>query len=73
MLIMRYCRQGVEVKDSQISIFADVIEEQLGVSCSALSGANIADEGTVRELVDGLQLAHPGLVQSPMRASARLR
>lgn len=29
---------------ADIHIFADVIEERLGVSCSALSGANIADE-----------------------------
>ncbi len=36
--------QGVDVKGSDIHIFADVIEERLGVSCSALSGANIADE-----------------------------
>lgn len=36
--------QGVDVHGSDIHIFADVIEERLGVSCSALSGANIADE-----------------------------
>lgn len=36
--------KGVEVKDGQINIFADVIEESLGVTCSALSGANIANE-----------------------------
>ena len=36
--------KGVDVKGSDISIFADVIESRLGVSCSALSGANIADE-----------------------------
>lgn len=29
---------------ADIHIFADVIEQRLGVSCSALSGANIADE-----------------------------
>lgn len=29
---------------ADIHIFADVIEKRLGVSCSALSGANIADE-----------------------------
>jgi glycerol-3-phosphate dehydrogenase (NAD+) len=34
----------VDVKGSDIHIFADVIEERLGVSCSALSGANIANE-----------------------------
>ena len=38
------CDQGVDVKGSDIHIFADVIEERLGVSCSALSGANIAAE-----------------------------
>lgn len=32
------------MKGADIHIFADVIEERLGVSCSALSGANIADE-----------------------------
>ncbi len=36
--------KGVEVKDGKISIFADVIQEALGISCSALSGANIANE-----------------------------
>lgn len=36
--------KGVEVKDGKISIFADVIQESLGISCSALSGANIANE-----------------------------
>ena len=38
---------GVEVKDGQIRIFADVIEELLGCKCSALSGANIANEGVL--------------------------
>lgn len=37
--------KGVEVKDSNIRIFADVIEEILGCKCMALSGANIASEG----------------------------
>lgn len=32
------------MKETKISIFADVIEEQLGISCSALSGANVASE-----------------------------
>lgn len=32
------------MKENEISIFADLIEKELGVSCSALSGANIADE-----------------------------
>lgn len=36
--------KGVEVKDGNIRIFADVIEEILGCHCAALSGANIADE-----------------------------
>lgn len=36
--------KGVDVKETKISIFADVIEEQLGISCSALSGANVASE-----------------------------
>ena len=39
--------KGVEVKDGQIRIFADVIEELLGCKCSALSGANIANEGVL--------------------------
>jgi glycerol-3-phosphate dehydrogenase (NAD+) len=37
--------KGVEVKDGNIRIFADVIQEILGCKCSALSGANIANEG----------------------------
>jgi glycerol-3-phosphate dehydrogenase (NAD+) len=36
--------KGVEVKDSNIRIFADVIEEILGCKTMALSGANIANE-----------------------------
>jgi len=36
--------KGVDVKEADIHIFADVIEQRLGVSCSALSGANIASE-----------------------------
>ncbi|SPO38941.1 probable glycerol-3-phosphate dehydrogenase (NAD) [Pseudozyma flocculosa] len=36
--------KGVDVRDGDIRIFADVIEEALGVDCSALSGANIANE-----------------------------
>jgi len=37
--------KGVEVKSGEIRIFADVIEEMLGIGCCALSGANIANEG----------------------------
>ncbi|RSH79709.1 glycerol-3-phosphate dehydrogenase [Apiotrichum porosum] len=36
--------KGVDVHGSDIHIFADVIEKRLGISCSALSGANIASE-----------------------------
>ncbi len=36
--------QGVDVKGDDIHIFADLIEQELGVSCSSLSGANIATE-----------------------------
>lgn len=36
--------QGVDVKGADIKIFADLIEDRLGISCSALSGANIASE-----------------------------
>lgn len=37
--------KGVEVSQGNISIYADVIQEALGISCAALSGANIANEG----------------------------
>jgi hypothetical protein len=37
--------KGVDVSGGDIRIFADTIEKELGISCSALSGANIADEG----------------------------
>lgn len=37
--------KGVEVKNGNIRIFADVIEEILECKCAALSGANIANEG----------------------------
>jgi glycerol-3-phosphate dehydrogenase (NAD+) len=36
--------KGVHVEGEHISLFADLISEKLGVSCSALSGANIAPE-----------------------------
>ncbi|WVN88128.1 glycerol-3-phosphate dehydrogenase (NAD(+)) [Cryptococcus depauperatus CBS 7841] len=36
--------KGVEVKEANIYLFADVIEKRLGISTSALSGANIANE-----------------------------
>lgn len=36
--------QGVEVNKHEIRIFADVIQEKLGVTCCALSGANVANE-----------------------------
>lgn len=38
--------KGVEVSNKNISIYADVIQEALGIPCAALSGANIANEGT---------------------------
>lgn len=37
--------KGVDVSGEGIQIFADTIERELGIRCSALSGANIADEG----------------------------
>jgi glycerol-3-phosphate dehydrogenase (NAD+) len=37
--------QGVDVKNDKIQIYADLIEKELGISCSSLSGANIANEG----------------------------
>jgi glycerol-3-phosphate dehydrogenase (NAD+) len=36
--------KGVHVEGEHITLFADLISEKLGVSCSALSGANIAPE-----------------------------
>ena len=36
--------QGVDVHEDKIRIYADVIEEKLGIHCSALSGANVANE-----------------------------
>ena len=36
--------KGVHVDGEHITLFADLISEKLGVSCSALSGANIAPE-----------------------------
>ncbi|KAJ9102627.1 hypothetical protein QFC19_004736 [Naganishia cerealis] len=37
--------KGVDVTADEIRIFADIIQKELGIRCSALSGANIADEG----------------------------
>ncbi|BEJ11766.1 hypothetical protein CspHIS471_0202260 [Cutaneotrichosporon sp. HIS471] len=36
--------KGVDVHGADIHIFADVIQDRLGIRCSALSGANIASE-----------------------------
>ncbi|KAK4051221.1 glycerol-3-phosphate dehydrogenase [Microbotryomycetes sp. JL201] len=36
--------KGVEVDRDKVSLFSDVIEQELGIPCGALSGANIADE-----------------------------
>ncbi|KAG9019349.1 glycerol-3-phosphate dehydrogenase [Tulasnella sp. 427] len=36
--------KGVDVHDGKISTFASLISKELGISCSALSGANIANE-----------------------------
>ncbi|WFD04697.1 glycerol-3-phosphate dehydrogenase (NAD(+)) [Malassezia vespertilionis] len=36
--------KGVDVRDGNIRIYADVIEHALGIPCAALSGANIANE-----------------------------
>ena len=33
------------MNEDKIRIYADVIQERLGLNCSALSGANIANEG----------------------------
>ncbi|KAF8761254.1 Glycerol-3-phosphate dehydrogenase [Rhizoctonia solani] len=37
--------KGVEVEGAKISTFPTVISSELGIPCSALSGANIANEG----------------------------
>lgn len=38
------CIKGVEVTESEISLFSEWIGEGLGIYCGALSGANIANE-----------------------------
>ncbi|KAK5082665.1 glycerol-3-phosphate dehydrogenase [Lithohypha guttulata] len=38
------CIKGVDVRESEIRLFSEVIGEQLGIYCGALSGANIANE-----------------------------
>ena len=37
-------RQGVDVHESRIDLLPDMIEQHLKIPCSALSGANIANE-----------------------------
>jgi glycerol-3-phosphate dehydrogenase (NAD+) len=37
--------KGVDVQGTKIQTFAALIREELGISCSSLSGANIAMEG----------------------------
>jgi glycerol-3-phosphate dehydrogenase (NAD+) len=46
--------KGVAVEGDKIQIFADTIEKELGISCSALSGANIANEGKPQSDVERL-------------------
>ncbi|KAL8278950.1 hypothetical protein RQP46_008619 [Phenoliferia psychrophenolica] len=41
--------KGIDVHESRIDIFADMIEEILQIPCSALSGANIANEVALNE------------------------
>lgn len=38
------CIKGVSVSKNGISLFANVLQERLGIYCGALSGANIANE-----------------------------
>jgi glycerol-3-phosphate dehydrogenase len=46
MYSLSYTVQGVEVEGDRISTFPTVISSVLGIPCSALSGANIANEGS---------------------------
>ena len=38
------CIKGVNVKENSVSLFSEVIGQELGIYCGALSGANIANE-----------------------------
>jgi glycerol-3-phosphate dehydrogenase len=42
--------KGVEFNHDKISLFTDQIEAALGCTCSALSGANIANESERRAM-----------------------
>lgn len=58
--------KGVEVEGTNISIYADVIEQSLGIPCSALSGANIANEvaqGLFSETTVGYRPSHRELAK----------
>ena len=58
-------RQGVDVRADKIHIIADVITEELGIPCAALSGANIADEvarGAFSETTIGCADLHDGAI-----------
>ncbi|KAK9898714.1 NAD-dependent glycerol-3-phosphate dehydrogenase [Cystobasidium minutum MCA 4210] len=66
--------KGVDVNKDRIRIFADVIQEKLNVRCSALSGANVANEvaeGKFCETTIGYRTKEDGelfkrLFQTPM-------
>jgi glycerol-3-phosphate dehydrogenase (NAD+) len=59
--------KGVDVQGTNIQSFAKVIENELGVPCSALSGANIANEGMSRLLLFDFE---PNSLQFPHSACA---
>jgi glycerol-3-phosphate dehydrogenase (NAD+) len=51
--------KGVEVNGTDISTFAGLIENKLGTPASALSGANIALEGTLTGADNEQSIANP--------------
>lgn len=68
------------MNEDRIRIFADVIQEKLGVRCSALSGANVANEGVpnlpygrmiLTHKANNVYLSNAIPMQSPMASSAK--
>jgi glycerol-3-phosphate dehydrogenase (NAD+) len=67
------CIKGVNVEESNISLFSETIGQELGIYCGALSGANIANE-VAQEKFSETTVAYdppPQDSQPPSRATSR--
>lgn len=58
------CIKGVNVKENAVSLFSEVIGEELGIYCGALSGANIANEVAQEKFSETTVAYDPPLLDS---------